>query len=170
MTTVNDMETREERNWGAEPWRRPTIQDNDELIYSECGRIMDKVDYRSHWFCIVKPKYGGPCLLVKHGAGEEHINLGWSKRTISSLALLGSDDRYFLMHTLHKVHGEAKRAGMDETATKYKRAFVDGRLMKRKLRGQDAVKVWIDQEPRPEEKVVGSAWRGDTPRPCSSPP
>lgn len=52
----------DERNWGAEEWRQPTIQDDDTVIFSECGRITHNTDFRSHWFKVVKQK----CRAVLH--------------------------------------------------------------------------------------------------------
>lgn len=144
MKTITDSDTQQaERNWGAEAWRAPDLLDGDTLIYDECGRVMDKTDYRSHYFRLVKDSFGSCYLLVKHGAGQERISTGWSKRIIPSLADLDSDSRYFMLHTLHKMYGYGAQQARTATEHQYRTAFVDGRLKKRKVRGQSAVKVWI---------------------------
>ncbi len=139
-----------EKNWGAEPWREPKMQDTDVLKRSECGRIVFNIDYRSHWFVLVKGQFGGHALLVKHGGGEERIQMpmcndGQLARIIASL---NSDDAYLLMHHLFDIHKDARRAGESATATEYRHAFVDGRLKKRKHPAKGVVKVWI--EPKTE--------------------
>lgn len=86
----------DERNWGAEPERAPTPADGETIVFSEYGRIMDRTDYRSHWFMLVRGKHGGFYLLVKHGAGQERFQVAWNKRIASALEMLPSDDRYFM--------------------------------------------------------------------------
>ena len=145
-----------ECNWGAEPWRAPTLQDGDAVLYSECGRIIaagtyghgsNGIDYRSHYFTVAKGSHGYGCyLLVKHGGGEERIKIDYSaSRAAQFFEPLDSNARYLLMHMLFNVHSDAKRAAAEATAAHYKAAFVSGALKKRKHRGQDAVKVWIER-------------------------
>lgn len=139
------MSAPEERNWGAEPWRAPAIGKDDALIFSECGRVLDNVDYRSHWFVLTKC-HSFYFLLVKHGGGEERLQIGWSDRLAQALAAVDSDNRYLLMHTMHKINSSAKQYAWDNANATYKKAFAEGRLKKRKVRGQAAVKVWIEPE------------------------
>ena len=149
------MET-EERNWGAEAWRAPDLAEGDTLLYSECGRIIkagtyghgrNGIDYRSHYFRIVAGAHGSGCwLLVKHGGGQERIKLDYSAtRAAQFFEPFDSDARYLLMHMLFSVAREAADDERARTSARYKSAFVAGLLKKRKLRGQDAVKVWIDR-------------------------
>lgn len=140
-------------NWHLNPLRAPTLADGDELIYDEPGRVLPAAngdtiragtDCRSHWFRIVR-NVGAYALLVHHGAGEERINLGGGYRQQAQfLAPLESDARYRLMWTLLDVHKQAERAATDATAMRYKQAFADGTLKKRKQRNSHAVKVWIE--------------------------
>src|SRR5687767_12519341 len=94
-----------EKNWGAEKWRAPELQDGDELLYSECGRVVpahtyghdrNGIDYRSHYFRIVK--HGGSAfLLVKHGGGEERLRLDYNaRRAAQFFERLDSTERYLL--------------------------------------------------------------------------
>jgi len=131
-------------NWGAEPGRAPDIQPGDEIIFDECGRVLGSTDYRSHWFRLVKDQYGSPYMLVKHGAGQERIKVGWSKRLYSALAGMDSDSRYFMLHTLYRMRTDALREASTETAREYRAAFVEGRLRKRKLPSKGTHKVWIE--------------------------
>jgi hypothetical protein len=137
-----------ERNWGAEPLRRPTIGELDTLVISEHGRVINNTDYRSHWFCIVSEKYGGYALLVKHGGGEERIALGYGykmKPIIDGMEKLDGDTRYLIMHQLYDVHRDARLA----ESGKYQRAFASGQLKKERVRGgtrtQARYRVWIER-------------------------
>ena len=131
-------------SYETEEWRKPTISEGEEEIFSEHGRILDKVDYRSHWFVLSKKQYGGYHLLVKHGGGEEGIPLGYSKRYEIMMESLESDTRYYLMHALMEAFHNGKTKGRDESTTLYRNAFVDGRLKKRKLPSKNEVRVWIE--------------------------
>jgi len=144
---MTDIEQRTEENWGAEAWRKPTIKAGDVELFSEYGRIIGNVDYRSHWFVLVKSETGSQAaLIVKHGGGEERIPLGYTSglNAVKSFSALDSEGRYLTMHLLYRIHTEARRMAAEETRATYNRAFVDGRLKKRKLRGVASVKVWIE--------------------------
>lgn len=149
------MKNEAERNWGAEPWRAPDLAEGDAIMYSECGRIIEAgthghgrngIDYRSHYFRVVSGTNGHGCfLLVKHGAGQERIKLDYNaQRAAQFFEPLGSNERYLLMHMLFSVSREARTVAQAETATTYRKAFIDGRLKKRKARGQSTIKVWIE--------------------------
>jgi hypothetical protein len=144
----------EEKNWGAEEWRAPKLARDDVLLYSECGRIVKKgtyghcdtigIDYRSHYFSIVK-RHGSCWLLVHHGGGQEEFEIDYSARRVPQFfEPLDSTERYLLMHLLFSVHKDARRAAAQQTAEKYATAFRQGRLKKRKARNNDTVKVWIE--------------------------
>lgn len=131
-------------NWHLEPWRAPTLQPDDTLMFDEPGRIMRRTDFRSHWFRLVKPKYGFYTLLVHHGGGEERTVIGYSPQLVDALQALTSDDRYYMLHTLHKLWTAAVTAGAEKTAKTYRAAFAAGRLKKRKLPGRDECRIWIE--------------------------
>lgn len=153
-TPDNSAETRARNSddWGREAWRQPTIGADEELLYSEPGRVLRNgpfggTDCRSHSFAVVKPKFGNYFLLVKHGGGEESVDLGYSKRIVAALEPLDSDTRYWLLHVLLDVRHRAQTETRDRVASEYRRAFVAGTLKKRKMPGRDAVKVWIEPTP-----------------------
>ncbi len=134
-----------ERNWGAEEWRKPTLHPDDAEVFSECGRICYNIDYRSHWFVLIQSR-GLFTLIVKHGGGEERINMPRVNFKVTAQAMihLSSDDRYVMLHSLYDIHKQAKRDAETETAQEYRKAFVDGKLRKRKLPARGVVKVWIE--------------------------
>lgn len=145
-----------ERRYELEPWRQPTIQAEDTLIFSEPGRILPdggnhNIDYRSHWFCVTKRQYAGFNLLVKHGGGEERISLtSYNTNLIETLRGLDSDSRYRMLHTFFDLYHAGQAHGTDETAKRYRTAFANGTLKKRKVRGGSGVKIWFATIPTEE--------------------
>lgn len=144
-----------ESNWGAEPWRAPDILETDRLLFDECGRILDKTDFRSHYFRVVAAQFGGAYLLVKHGGGQERIRMDYNHNRIERLfaGIVGSDDRYRMLYVVYRAHSDAIREAAQNTARIYQQAFIDGSLKKRKQRGGDRVKVWIDASRIPATSV-----------------
>ena len=140
-------------NYGADPWREPKPEEGDTVIFSEHGRSLDKTDYRSHWFMLVSQQFGGYALLVHHGGGHERINLGYLcffrgeyPRIIDAMKMMDTDARYLLLHSFYDIHKDARRAERAKVTDELTRAFIEGRLKKRKIKGQSAYKVRI--EPR----------------------
>ena len=56
---------------------------------------------------LVRMKYGGYALLVKHGRGEERVPLGFEPTITGLLACdsLTSDQRYLTLYLLYKRKG-----------------------------------------------------------------
>ncbi len=134
---IKTVETAE--NWGAEPWRKPTLGEDDIELFSEHGRVLrrgdDKhgIDYRSHWFVLAQSRFGGLSLLVKHGGGQRRVHLGYEEEhLVDSLKELDSNHRYLMLYMIYSVHATAKQQGIDQTAQKYQKAFLEGRLKKRR--------------------------------------
>lgn len=144
---------RDERNYGADPWREPKTDEDDTVIFSEHGRVLDKTDYRSHWFMLVKVQIGGYNLLVHHGGGQERILLGYMcffnkgyPRIIDAMKVMDTDDRYLLLHSFYDIAKDARRAERAKVTNELTSAFVDGRLKKRNIRGQSAYKVTVERK------------------------
>ena len=142
-------------NYGSEPWREPKPEEGDTVIFSEFGRVLDKTDCRSHWFMMVKVRIGGYNLLVKHGGGQERIELGYlhsyhrtgeTSRIIRAMEDMDTDARYLMLYTFFDVAKDARRRERDKVTAELTSAFVEGRLKKRKIKGQGAYKVKV--EPR----------------------
>ncbi len=141
--TVNHLDPRQ--NWGAEKFREPPLGEGDILLREECGRIIGRVDYRSHFFRLVRGEFGGDAILVRHGAGTERINIGFEYNRLASIICdLDSENAYLMMHGIFRTHADAARHAREATALEYRTAFANGRLKKRKVRGSAAFKVWID--------------------------
>lgn len=137
-----------EPEWYTDPNLEPKVSETDTVIFSEHGRIAFNIDYRSHWFTLVKQQFGGHVLLVSHGAGEEAIQLPRCRfeQVVDVLAGLSSDLRYLMLHQLFNIHRDGRTLGRVGVECIYKKAFADGRLKKRKVRGANKVKVWIEAD------------------------
>lgn len=118
----------------------------EESPFSSAG-----VTYESHHFWVhfgARYKSGKPgraIIVVHHGGGWE----AWEAESMLAQAMETiADDRalFKLCWSLADIHRNATLSGRDAAAGEYKRAFVDGRLKKRKIRGSDRVKVWIEPE------------------------
>lgn len=100
------------------------------------------MDSHSFHFRIVKSR-GFYCLLVRHGGGDERIRLG-SRPGADVLASLDSNSRYWLLQMLYHVQQSASDEAKHKADEKWRRAAAEKRIKTRKLRGRDAVKVWIE--------------------------
>jgi hypothetical protein len=141
------MNSEIELNWGAEPERAPDVAEGETILFSECGRVLNNIDYRSHYFRLIKGEYGDVVLLVKHGGGQERIREHLLRKIVKTLELLDSDNRYMTLYAVFQAYREGKKHGEEVTAMKYREAFVSGRLKKRKVRNSSSVKVWIKARP-----------------------
>lgn len=138
--------------WREREWRRPPVNDGETILIEEPGRVLPPrgetgqgTCCRSHYFLVVKQQYGGALLRVRHGAGVEEWRLGWDyERVVKGLQALDSDTRFRFLWTLMDARHEAEREAAERTASKYREAFVEGRLKKRKKRGTNEVRVWIE--------------------------
>jgi hypothetical protein len=124
-------------------WRAPAVEEDEEIIFDEPGRILPPIenvsptDCRSHYFRVTKSRFGKYRLRVKHGGGEESWDLDYSHRTFFGLRQMNSDSRYRLLWVIMDAH----KAGEKEGANKYRRYFLEGRLKKRKKNGAAYVEV-----------------------------
>lgn len=131
----------------------PTIGKGDAIIYDEPGRcspcvdgVPDEIDYHSHSFRMVQ-NYNHHRLIVRHGGGQEEIDLGFDRPGAKEiLSKMSSDERFLMFYLMFDIKHEAERRAQRETAEKYREAFVSGELKKRKLRGKGAYKVWIEHK------------------------
>lgn len=133
----------------TDPWRAPSVPDGYEVLYDEPGRVIcnphSKFDvcYRSHHFRVVA-KHGLHTLFVRHGGGDEAIPL--ASDFVCALAMMDSDARFLTLYALMDTAHKAARNAESRTADAFRKAFAQGRLKKRKVRGTDAVRVWIEGE------------------------
>ncbi|HET6725864.1 MAG TPA: hypothetical protein VFH85_07660 [Gammaproteobacteria bacterium] len=137
----------------TEQWRMPTVPEGDTVLFNEPGRVLDRktdggntdVCYSAHCFMVTAGKYGPAMLRVRHGAGEESWRIGWACDPImEALGMLDSNARFFMLHSMMRAHHESAERTAARVGGKYLQAFADGRLKKRKLRGRNEIKVWIE--------------------------
>lgn len=93
-------------------------------------------------------------ICVHHGGGWEV----WRGDYMLAKALrrYGDNDRGLFLLCWYMIEAArvARDAGRQESADEYRKAFVDGRLKKRKLPARGCVKVWIEPE---AEKTTAAA-------------
>jgi hypothetical protein len=150
------MTIEQERNWGAEPWREPKIDTDDTVIFSECGRITGSTDYRSHWLVLVKHRFGGYYIYVKHGGGEERFEADWGRKIthmIEAMKGMTSDQRYLTLYVLYQINSNARHKAQEETASYYQLAFLEGRMKRKKRDHRFYVRIEPKIEPATKEAV-----------------
>ena len=117
------------------------------------GFVENGVTYESHTFYVDFGKSGyrsGPdaTLFVRHGGGWESVSVRHMTATALKSLLDAGNTRaaFFLCWEMFEQVRNAYTRGITETSAHFKKAFVDGRLKKRKIRGRDAAQVWIEPE------------------------
>lgn len=130
------------RTVGVYPVRPPTLAPHDSLVLDEPGRC-GGIDSHSHHYRLVRD--GGLALLVAHGGGEERItHVSIYEPSLRAFLALESSARYFILNAIYHAYRDGLSKGEDSTGQRYRKAFIEGRLRKRKMPGRDAVKVWIE--------------------------
>ena len=122
------------------PVNPPMLNDGDMLLFDEPGRC-GGMDSHCHHYRLVKSA-GGTMLLVQHGGGTERLRVSLPRGF--SLDCMDSNTRYWILNAIYHASSDARRDSRDETSLEYRKAFVDGRLKKRKLPARGVVKVWIE--------------------------
>ncbi len=125
------------KNIGTRPVNPPTLAERDVLLYDEPGRC-GGMDSHCHHYRLVKNC--GASLLVAHGGGEGRMRVSLPRGF--NLDGLDSNTRYWIFNAIFHASSDARRDGRDKASHEYSKAFVDGRLKKRKKQG--SVKVWIE--------------------------
>lgn len=144
-----DDPNREKHTYASEPWRAPTIEDGETIVFDEHGRDYQGgehyvVCHCSHWFRLVKGKYGGYDLRVKHGGGEERHALGHhAYHVLDGMAKMSSDDRFQLFSMIHEIHREAYTNGALKETFRWRAAVIEKRIIRRKMPGRESYKVGI---------------------------
>lgn len=134
-----------------ELWREPQEIPGETVFFNEHGRSLQTgrymVNYRSWYFKVVGSEYSNLCLLVKHGGGQERMQIYAAKEEwLAMLGALDSDTRFRILFTLYKSIHEAAASAQIQESIKYETAFVNGKLHKRKQRGTNNYKVWIGEK------------------------
>lgn len=123
---------------GVYPVNPPDIPKDHVLIFDEPGRC-GKLDSHSHHFRVTRVM-GGLWLHVRHGAGDEHCQLGHNPSLIAFLETTDSDTRYWLLSVVHRAYREGRDAGSTSERAYWRTAAIEKRIKLRKKRGTDA---WV---------------------------
>ena len=117
----------------------PAIAADDKLLFDEPGRC-GGLDSHCYHYRVVKNC--GLKLLVRHGGGELRVRL--SGPLEGPLSALDSNARYWVLNAIYHAQNNAKSDAQISAGQVYRKAFAEGRLKKRKIRGTDSYKVWIE--------------------------
>lgn len=137
-------------SWNGEPShvrpiQAPDLLGGDELLFDEPGRC-GGLDSHSHHLRVVRRRYGGFTLAVRHGGGDERVNLGSTRMAIDGLAALDSNARYWLLLRLYHVQSDAACHAIEVCDSKWRKAAAERRIKTRRLPARGMVKVWIEPE------------------------
>ena len=134
----------------AANWRAPAVPEGEILLHDEPGRVLDqgshRVCYSAYHYRLTQAGKGGRLMLrVKHGGGEECQDIGYpNPQNLAAFAALDSDARFILFHMLRTASDDGAKRAAARVRQEYAQAFTDGRLRKRKERGANRVRVWIE--------------------------
>jgi hypothetical protein len=129
---------------GVYPVNPPDLAEGDTLLYDEPGRC-GGLDSHCHHFRVVLA-HGINYLLVRHGAGDERIDLG-SRPGIKAFCGMDSTSRYWMLQMLYNVQHYAARDAERREHSRWTHAAAEKRIKTRKLPKSGTVKVWIEDKP-----------------------
>jgi len=125
------------------PVNPPTLKEDDTLLYDEPGRC-GGIDAHCHHYRLVR----GGTLLVRHGGGEERIQLSTTPALLIALAAMDSHTRYWLFRALYYAHHYAATNATDRENARWAQAVLDRRV--RTKRTKYTARVWIN----PKEAIA----------------
>lgn len=135
--------------WRERAWRRPSVPDDETIVIDEPGRLLPcgggrKVCCRSFHFVVSQGPLRALTLRVKHGGGEESWRLGWdSERLLAGFVAMDSDSRFRMLLTLANAHSNSRREGYAAAERHWSAAVEEGRVRRKKIRGQDRYQAVI---------------------------
>lgn len=129
------------KNVNTRPVNPPSLVEGDTLLFDEPGRC-GGMDSHCHHYRLVKYA-GSTMLLIHHGGGSERIRISLPRGF--SFDGMDSSPRYWILNAIYHAHSDGKRDAQENTASQFRKAFIEGRLKKRKLPARGSVKVWIEE-------------------------
>lgn len=128
------------------PVNPPKIENSDEIIFDEAGRC-GGIDSHSYHYRLIKSHLDGISLLVRHGGGDEKISfLSNSKMLVNVLKSLDSNGRYWILNAIYRAQLSASSKARKEEEEIWRTALAEKRVKTRKIRNQEAIKIWIVPE------------------------
>jgi len=129
---------------GIHPVNPPAIEDGDTVLFDEPGRC-GGIDSHCHHYRVIKGKFGGLQLLVRHGGGDERIPyISNGKAFTAALETLDSDGRYWVLNAMYHAQSKAKREGVEAEGNRWRNAAAEKRIKTRKIPSQGIVRVWME--------------------------
>jgi hypothetical protein len=132
---------------GVRPASAPEVAERDVILFDEPGRC-GGMDSHCHHYRLVKNV--GTYLLVRNGGGDQRLRVSLPRGF--SLEFMDSNTRYWILNAIYHAHSDGISEARTNTAAEFRKAFAEGRLKKRKLRGSNSVKVWIEDRLRTPEQ------------------
>lgn len=124
----------------------PAAAEGDKILIDAPGRC-GGLDSHSHHFRVVKRR-SFHYLLVRHGGGDEHIQLSCpADLALPALMALDPAALYWTLHTLYSAHADAASAAQGRERGRWQQAAAEKRIKTRKRRGANMVTVWIEEKP-----------------------
>jgi len=120
----------------------PALRDGDMLLYDEPGRC-GGIDSHSHHYRVVLGASRVMELLVCHGGGQESIPLRTKSTLLSAFADLDSTARYWALNAIYHAYWDGRKRGTEDSDTRWREAAAEKRIKVRKVRGSNAVRVWV---------------------------
>lgn len=123
------------------------------VLLEEKGRVIGEVDYNCYTLKLVRDM-GFHHLYVTHGAGEEKISLIHVKeQVIKNILNMDPDTRFLTLFAFYDIAKSEFQKGFNKAEVIYQRAAAEGRLKTRKVRGENRVRVWVE-DPGPESPSI----------------
>lgn len=87
-------------------------------------------------------------MRMRHGGGTEYYAMDCHLLELHVDSILALDDRtlYAMLYFAWDVRDKAITYGAERASDCFRQAFVEGRLKRRKIPGQNRFKVWIEPE------------------------
>lgn len=129
---------------GIRPLAPPQLDEGDTLLYDEPGRC-GGLDSHCHHYRLVQ-HYGWTFLLVRHGGGDERFRLSCTKALLDGFAAMTSTVRYWTFNSIFHARSDARCQARENESVRWRKAAAAKRIRTRKVRGSNAIKVWIEPE------------------------
>lgn len=132
-------------NHGMREFCQPAAKEGETILLQEPGRVIREFRgrnasfgsgtcYRAYCYALIRAESGRLYVRCRNGLGESDVKVGHHFDAI--VMPLDSDARFLLMHEAYSVASEAKTRTEGLVASRYQRAFLQGRLKKVKSRSQ----------------------------------
>lgn len=154
-------------DWGLNPARAPVTQPTDVVIARLPGRVLNKIDYRSHYFVVTADLVQQRThIYVAHGAGQESFQI--SPYVLRALPFLPTEkEQYLLVHGVYSAVSSFSRSAAVRTRWELEDAYLSGRMRKHTVDGKTS--MVIDSVEEHEQRQASRAKRKERGKPKPTP-